>query len=757
MAIPPASPHLLEALTRMAALTALAGWGMVVAWRRDRLGRVWAGQALGALLIWLAYYPLSLLQQAKERDDTYYWLRIHIAVLAAIGVWDLARRVLPRVWPAALPAGRRAALVAALALPFALPSWWNPSRMDLYFAGSLEPLPSMLTESAAVLRAEGPSRVTLAGDPAAARWMAALAGARVTLGRQPLQAARLRQSDSPQRRARARRTGGSGFRRLPLGCDASRGDSRVPGRLRCRPRRPGVAALSASALPRPGAGRRLPGPVRRGAAAFVILAPGELLGLRGGMAAILDHAAAWHDVLFALAVAIGVCEARGRRRAALALAITFAVLGTGFWVVVLARPYGVLADPVATRWAADVSVAGWSGGDDGFVVGERPAARNWAAASRRLGPQTVLLVPTVLPVLVVPASALAIALLWRRPDASLAAILWAVGATGDLDTVRGLGFVPGLWARPVSSLLWVLILAAVLVIVRLRVPPVVATVAGAIAVLSWTLLGRRAPDMDPPSALLAVTLDQGLWLVAGAAGLWRGRDRGAIALVAGGALLVLAPSLGGPGDPWAGQAFLRAGLVLASATCLQSVAGDLVSEWIRRAATRWRLEPECVPIAVVVTVLAAGGVPAWWDPVRIDPVFKASIEPVPEALVGAMDWIRENTPRDATIVADEDYAPAVAILGGRRILRAPSLVSPPDDERRLRLERGIFEGHPPPALLQRYGVRYVFLGPGQFRQYGVGQPEDMESGGAARLAYANEKGMRLYEVGAAPGPSGSFK
>jgi hypothetical protein len=181
--IPPASPHLLEAVTRMAGLAALAGWGMVVAWRRDRMGRVLTAQALGALLVWLAYYPLSLLQQAKERDDTYYWLRFQLAACAAIGLWDLARHVLPRLWPWALPPARRAALLAALAIPLALPYWWDPARMDLYFAGSLEELPAMLTEAAAVLRAEGAASVTLAGDPTAARWMVALAGVRVTLAR----------------------------------------------------------------------------------------------------------------------------------------------------------------------------------------------------------------------------------------------------------------------------------------------------------------------------------------------------------------------------------------------------------------------------------------------------------------------------------------------------------------------------------------------------------------------------------------------
>jgi hypothetical protein len=184
MEIPPSSPHLLEATARTAALGALAAWGALVLWRRDRLGRVWAGQLVGAILLWLAYYPLTLLQQAKERDDTYYWLRLHLAVCAAIGAWDLARRLAGHLLPArlAFPAAR-AALVAALALPFTVPSWWDPSRMDLYFAGSLEPLPAVVTAPAAFLRDHVPRDAVLAGDPTAARWMAALAGTRVLMAR----------------------------------------------------------------------------------------------------------------------------------------------------------------------------------------------------------------------------------------------------------------------------------------------------------------------------------------------------------------------------------------------------------------------------------------------------------------------------------------------------------------------------------------------------------------------------------------------
>ncbi len=174
--IPPASPHLLEATTRTAALGALAAWGAVVLFRRDRLGRAWCGQAAGALLLWLSYYGLHLLQQAKERDDVYYWLRVNLALCAAAGAWDLAGRLL-RSWRAGKGEVLRAAVLAAAALPFALPYWWDPSRMDLYFPGSLDPIPPRYVEMAARLR--GDRRAVLAGDTGASRWMAALGGTHV--------------------------------------------------------------------------------------------------------------------------------------------------------------------------------------------------------------------------------------------------------------------------------------------------------------------------------------------------------------------------------------------------------------------------------------------------------------------------------------------------------------------------------------------------------------------------------------------------
>jgi hypothetical protein len=181
--IPVFSPHLLEVTARLGWLLPLAVWGTVVAWRRDRLGRAWAAQALGAFLLWLAFYPLTVLQLAKERDDALYWLRFLAAVMAGIGAWDLARRAgrwlrgRTATWLAAPE--RLAATLAVAALPWSLPYWWNPGAMDLYFPGSLPPLPPSVTEPAAGL-AGAPDGV-VAGDPRAARWIAALTGRRVII------------------------------------------------------------------------------------------------------------------------------------------------------------------------------------------------------------------------------------------------------------------------------------------------------------------------------------------------------------------------------------------------------------------------------------------------------------------------------------------------------------------------------------------------------------------------------------------------
>jgi hypothetical protein len=115
-------------------------------------------------------------------------------------------------------------------------------------------------------------------------------------------------------------------------------------------------------------------------------------------------------------------------------------------------------------------------------------------------------------------------------------------------------------------------------------------------------------------------------------------------------------------------------------------------------------------------------------------------------MMDTMRWLRMHTAPDAVILADDDYAAAIPVLAGRRVLRAPSLLTAPDEERRVRLERAVLAGRPSPALVQRYGLRYVFIAPGQFRSAGIVEPEDLDRLDGLRLAYENAKGMRVYEV-----------
>ena len=179
MTIAETSPHLLEVTARMAPWLALGAWGAVVLWRRgDRVSRVWVAQLMAALLIWASYLVLSRLQLARERDEIYYWIRFLTAALAGIGAWDLTRRAAERL-RRPVPDAVQAAVVAALVLPLSLPYWWDPRRMDPYFAGSQAPLDARLRDMAEYLRRETPRDAVVIGDGDVSRYVSALAGRRV--------------------------------------------------------------------------------------------------------------------------------------------------------------------------------------------------------------------------------------------------------------------------------------------------------------------------------------------------------------------------------------------------------------------------------------------------------------------------------------------------------------------------------------------------------------------------------------------------
>lgn len=182
MAIPPWSAHLLETTTRAGWLFVLGLWGLVVIHRKgDRLSRLWTAQVAGAFMLWTAYIVLSAFQQARERDELYYWLLFLMAASAGFGAWDLAGRLFERLRTGDLDPARRAAAVGLLALPFSLPYWWDPSRMDLYFGGSLSPLPDILRLPTDFLRERTEPEAVVAGDRELAGYISALGARRVLL------------------------------------------------------------------------------------------------------------------------------------------------------------------------------------------------------------------------------------------------------------------------------------------------------------------------------------------------------------------------------------------------------------------------------------------------------------------------------------------------------------------------------------------------------------------------------------------------
>jgi len=475
------------------------------------------------------------------------------------------------------------------------------------------------------------------------------------------------------------------------------------------------------------------------------LRPGALLGLPPGFPNVVLDVAYWRDLLVLLSLAIGWFVARRRPRRALMLALAWTVLALGFWICALGRPYGVLQDQAITRWAAEVSVAEHAGGEDGLLAGETAQHHRWVAASRRLGARPLLLAPTLLPLALYPVIALLIAVVWGKPHAVLGAILWLAVATVDLDAVRGTGLLPGLWPTPAAGVAVTAAVAVALAAGRWRSAPRGAAVAGAAVALLAAAVPAASHAISPAELAGVAVFDALAWVALGLVGLRSQRDPAALGLAAGGLSGLVAASLG-LADAVVAVALLRTGLVLAATPVIADAAeraGGALHLPLPRGRS-WSPDGAAVRGAVVATILM-GSFLTWWDPPRMDSRALMSLEPIPAALAEATDWIRSSTDPQAVFVAGEDYAEAVAVLGGRRVLRAPTLLTAGDDERRIRTGRAILSGRRVDTLLDRYGVHYVLLAPGQFRDHRLSEPWGIESAGFPPV-FHGRTGLRVYEV-----------
>lgn len=466
-----------------------------------------------------------------------------------------------------------------------------------------------------------------------------------------------------------------------------------------------------------------------------------------GSPELVGHVALFRYVLVGLALVWAAAAARAPRWVALLLGLLFAQAAAGFWILGLGRPYGLLEEATATRRAAETAVIAATGrADESFVAGEPLAYRGFVGLVRLgVSADTLAVLPSVLPAVIVPAVGLLVFALWaRREDALTAACLWLAFATGDLEAVRGLGLVPGTWARPEAALA-IAPLAGLALAAGRMAPPRATALAALIALLSLALPAAGGP-LPIADALLLLTLDQGLWLATGVVGLRRAKDAASLGLCIGGATAVLMSAAKASGGALAGLAAFRLGLLLASASALSPLLARAGEAAQRRAARLQGLASARVGLGLFLAAFVPGSFLTWWDPVRTDPVAAASQEPISPALGPVMRFIREATPRDAVFVASADYAPAVAVLGGRRVLRAPSVLLTADDGRRLRAEGAILAGRPTPPGGDDHGARFVLLARGDFKARGIAGPEDLEGRPGYETRYADGAGYRVYEV-----------
>ena len=479
----------------------------------------------------------------------------------------------------------------------------------------------------------------------------------------------------------------------------------------------------------------------------MILRPGAVLGLPEGVPDPVFGVVALRYVLMSLALVWAVAALKGRGLLVLFAGLAFATTAVGFWVLALGRPYGLFVDAPITRAAAEASVVAASGSRaETFLAGEAaPATAAVVLAGLGVPAPLLILAPTFLPLLFL---ALVAILLYvacpERAQAPLAASLWLAFSTGDLETLRGMGIVPGVWSHPWSALAAV----AVLLLAFLPVPAVAraAAVLGAgLLLLRAPLVPVAAPRLGVAQSCLLLTLDQGPWLALAAWGLWRGAWAASRVLIAAGAGLVLVATAG-PIDPWGGHALYRVGLLLAAygpVELLARSAGEALLDArpsLSRHADALRLGR-----AVLVAAFIPGSFLAWWNPVRLDPVAEASVYPHSSRIAAVTDWIRNHTPPGAAFLAPPEYGPDIAVLGGRRVLRAPRLGEAADEVRRQRVERLVLAGRGPEGPLRFYNLRYVFLAPGGFPDHGIRGPEDLESRPGFVLRYAADE-FRIYEL-----------
>ena len=124
----------------------------------------------------------------------------------------------------------------------------------------------------------------------------------------------------------------------------------------------------------------------------------------------------------------------------------------------------------------------------------------------------------------------------------------------------------------------------------------------------------------------------------------------------------------------------------------------------RTLASHWK---RSLAAAIGVLVLPLS-LPYWWNPSTMDTYFTASLPPLSDALREPTDYLRRQTPRDAAVLSDGDFARYAAALGARRVLAADAFHQPKDVLRRFAVQDAVLTDDTGAVLrdLDEYGQRW---------------------------------------------------
>jgi hypothetical protein len=466
---------------------------------------------------------------------------------------------------------------------------------------------------------------------------------------------------------------------------------------------------------------------------------------------LLDSGPAFRYAVAALFVLVGLASARLRLRASAGLVACLVTTIAGLWILHLGRPYGVLVDVPTTRGAAAIAIAGSLRDPVPSILAGGPATADGGLRARlaAMGVPVGWLQwgPSLLPLWVLPLLGLVVSRLANDSvEAWAAALLWLAFATTETAALAGQGVVGGLWTHPTATLLVVATLLALWGADRHIRSQWAARITGAFLLATIMLWPIEGATLRPLRAVWLLTWDQGWLGVLALLGLPRLR-RAAPLLLGASALVVVFRSLEGA-DVWGAHALYRVGIVLAA-------AGPFLraTQWLGETAARlWpglralSARPAGLGLGLALSLALPGSFVAWWDPPSDDVVAAASMEPVPGPVIAAAAYVSRSTPASAVFAAGTSYTEHVAVLGGRRVVRAPGLFTAPDDHQRRRAERVLVTSCDQRDFPARYEVTHLLLAPGDFREYDVSWPGDLARFGCLRAVFTGASGIAIYEV-----------